>query len=72
MVGRAERTLTFDKPWESEAIAVMNTVIFGIPQVLLFIALALLAVQTSGEVNTLDDESEIAFLQDRASHHPAQ
>ena len=60
LVGRAENGITFEKPWEGEAIAVMNTIIFNTPQVLLFIALALLAMQTSGEVNTLDERPGIA------------
>jgi len=58
--GRAEHGITFEQPWEGEAIAVMNMIIFNTPQVLLFIALALLAMQMSGEVNTLDERPGIA------------
>lgn len=60
LIGRAESTVTFDRPWEGEASAVMNTVVVNTPQVLLFIALGLLALQASGEVSTLDEEAEIA------------
>ncbi len=42
-VGNAESAITSDKPWEGGAIAVVNTVIINMPQVLLFIALTLLA-----------------------------
>lgn len=60
VVGKAESALTIDKPWESEVIAVMNTVIINAPQVLLFIALALLALQGSGEKDAIAEAPGIA------------
>ena len=60
LVGKAESAVTFDKPWEGNAIAVLNTLIINTPQVLLFIALTLLALQPSGEENTLAQEPESA------------
>jgi hypothetical protein len=49
LVGKAESTLILDNQWESVAIAVANSVIVNTPQILLFIALALLAIQTLDE-----------------------
>ena len=49
LVGRAESTFIIDNQWESDAIAVANSVIVNTPQILLFIALALLAIQTLDE-----------------------
>jgi hypothetical protein len=45
LVGKAEIALMLDNQWQGDAIAVVNTVIINMPQVLLFIALALLAMQ---------------------------
>jgi len=49
VVSKAESGLIFEKLWESGAIAVVNTVIVNAPQVLLFIALTLLALQSTAE-----------------------
>ncbi len=54
-VGKVESALTFDKPCEGHAIAMMNTAIINMPQILLFIALALLALQIPGEENPLPE-----------------
>jgi hypothetical protein len=58
-VGKVESAFTFDKPWESHAIAMMNTAIIDLPQVLLFIALALLALQIPAKENPPSEEQEI-------------
>jgi hypothetical protein len=58
VVTKAESGLIFGKPWEIDAIAVVNTVIINAPQVLLFIALTLLALQSTGEQKSLVPESE--------------
>jgi len=58
IVSKAENGLIFEKPWESYAIAVVNTIIVNAPQVLLFIALTLLALH-SAEQKPLATESEI-------------
>lgn len=44
-VGRAEIALVFAGKWEGMAIAMANTILINAPQVLLFIALSLLAFQ---------------------------
>lgn len=49
LVGKAENTLILNNQWESDAIAAVNSVIVNTPQILLFIALALLAIQTLDE-----------------------
>ena len=59
-VGKAESAVTFDKPWEGNAIAVVNTLIVNMPQVLLFIALTLLALHASGQDNPVAEGPEIA------------
>jgi hypothetical protein len=50
-----------DKLWEGEAIAVVNTIIINAPQVFLFIALALLAIQESGEKTSLAAGPEMSW-----------
>jgi hypothetical protein len=49
LVGKAESMLILDNQWESDAIAAANSVIVNTPQILLFIALALMAIQTLEE-----------------------
>jgi hypothetical protein len=49
LVAKAEPRTIFDNPWDGYAIAIVNTVIINTLQVLLFIALALLAIQGLGE-----------------------
>jgi hypothetical protein len=49
LVGKAESTLILDNHWESDALAVANSVIVNTPEILLFIALALLAIQRLDE-----------------------
>jgi hypothetical protein len=49
LVGKAESTFILYNQWESDAIAVANSVIVNTPQILFFIALALLAIQTFDE-----------------------
>jgi hypothetical protein len=56
LVAKAESTLILDNQWEGDAIAVANSVIVNTPQILLFIALALLAIQT------LDEGTSIAAV----------
>jgi hypothetical protein len=58
VVSKAESGLIFGKPWEIDAIAVVNTVIINAPQMLLFITLTLLASQSTGEQTSLVPESE--------------
>lgn len=59
IVGRAESTVILDKPWEGWGIAVVNTVIINAPQVLLFIALALLATLSTSEETSPATEPEM-------------
>lgn len=59
LVGKAEATVVLENQWESHAIAAVNTIIINAPQVLLFIALALLAIQVLGEESSLVEEPEI-------------
>ena len=49
LVGKAETAVILEKRWEGGALAVLNTVVINSPQVLLFIALRLLALQEWGE-----------------------
>jgi len=46
---------------EVDAIAVVNTIIISAPQVLLFIALALLAIQGLGEEISIATEPEMSW-----------
>jgi hypothetical protein len=59
LVGKAETAVILDKSWEGVAIAVMNSVAINAPQVLLFIALAMLA-QGVGEETSLEAEPEVS------------
>jgi hypothetical protein len=59
LISKAESTLMLDNQWESDAIAAANAVIINTPQLLLFIALALLAIKTSGEETPLVAEPEM-------------
>jgi hypothetical protein len=61
LVGKAETIVMLDKLWEGEAIAVVNTIIINAPQVFLFIALALLAIQESGEKTSLAAGPEMSW-----------
>lgn len=47
LIGRTEAAITIGNYWESWAIAVANTVIINAPEVMLFVALALMAIQES-------------------------
>lgn len=53
LVDKAESTFILDNQWESDVIAVANSVIVNIPEILLFIALALLAIRTLDEGTSL-------------------
>lgn len=55
LIGRAQSALMLDAPWESQAVSVVNTLVLNVPEVLLFIVLALLAFQTAGEESPLAD-----------------
>jgi hypothetical protein len=46
LVAYAERGFIFENRWAGEALSVVNTLIFNAPQALLFVALALLALQS--------------------------
>jgi hypothetical protein len=43
IIGRAEATMVFEKRWELAAVSAVNSIVVNTPEVLLFIALALLA-----------------------------
>lgn len=66
LVGKAEAPLAIHHQWWSWAIAVINTITFNAPQVFLFIALALLAIQGLGTAATRDEDGD--RLGDPASH----
>jgi hypothetical protein len=59
LVGKAESAFILDNQWESDAIAVANSVIVNTPQILLFIALALLAIQTLEQGTSIATVPEI-------------
>jgi hypothetical protein len=61
LVGKAEAAVVVHNQWESWAIAVINTVILNTPQVFLFIALSLLALQGLGEERPIGAKSEISW-----------
>ena len=61
LVGKAETALTVDNQWEGEAVAVVNTIVINAPEVLLFIALALLAMQGLGQNTTLAAEPGMSW-----------
>ena len=59
-VKQAEATITIGSVWEGWAIAVINTVIVNAPQVMLFIALALLAIELVSDKSPAAVESELS------------
>jgi hypothetical protein len=59
LVGKAESTFVLDNQWERDAITVAISVILNTPQILLFIALALLAMQTLGDGTSIPGVPEI-------------
>lgn len=61
LIGKAEVAVMFDNRFKGGAIAVANTIIINAPQVLLFIALALLATQGSQNGGSLVTEPEISW-----------
>jgi hypothetical protein len=61
LVAEAEAHFVIHHQWESWAIAVINTTTLNLPQVFLFIALALLALQRLGEEIPIGTKSEISL-----------
>jgi hypothetical protein len=59
LVGKTEANVILDNQWESNATAAVNTIIINVPQVFLFIALALVAIQVLGEECSLAAEPEM-------------
>lgn len=59
LVGKVETVVVIEKQWEGLAIAVVNTIVINTPEVLLFIALSLLAIQEFGNDRLLAPESEL-------------
>jgi len=59
LVDKAESSLVFEKLWEPYALGVLNTVVINMPQVLLFIAISLLALQEPGQEESIATETEI-------------
>jgi hypothetical protein len=59
LVGKGESRLILDNQWEGYAIAVANSVIVNMPQILLVIALALLAIQTLNEGTSIAEVPEM-------------
>jgi hypothetical protein len=49
LIGKAETTIMVENQWEGAVIAVVNTLVMNAPQIVLFIALALLAIQGGDE-----------------------
>lgn len=60
-VGKAETVVILERQWEGQAIAVVNTVIINSPQVLLFIALTLLAANGSVAESSSIAQPEIGW-----------
>jgi hypothetical protein len=52
IVGTAEAKLILDNQWELTAVSALNSIMVNVPEVLLFIVLALLAVQDIPEAET--------------------
>ncbi len=61
LVRKAETVSLLDNQWERGAVAVVNTVIVNAPQVLLFIALALLAIGGFGEKASPTAQPEVSW-----------
>jgi hypothetical protein len=61
LVAETEAHFVIHHQWESWAIAVINTTTLNLPQVFLFIALALLALQRLGEEIPIGTKSEISL-----------
>jgi len=59
LVGKVETVVVIEEQWEGLAIAVVNTIVINTPEVLLFIALSLLAIQEFGNDRLLAPESEL-------------
>jgi hypothetical protein len=53
LTGKAESGIRLDNQGEGLVVAVVNTVIINAPQILLYIALALMAIQESNEETSL-------------------
>lgn len=60
LVGNAETAAVIDEQWEGVTIGVVNTIVINAPQVLLFIALTLLALQGLGPETSLASEPELS------------
>jgi hypothetical protein len=61
LVGKIESAFILDNQWESGAIALANSVIVNTPEILLFIALALLAIQTRDEGTSIAEVPEMSW-----------
>ena len=60
LVGKVETVVVIEEQWEGLAIAVVNTIVINTPEVLLFIALSLLAIQEFGKERMLAPGSELS------------
>jgi len=61
LVGKVETVVVLEEQWEIQALAVVNTIVINMPEVLLFIALSLLAIQEFGKERLLAPESELSW-----------
>jgi hypothetical protein len=56
IIGRAEATMVFEKRWELAAVSAVNSIVVNTPEVLLFIALALLAFGGTRDPSTRENQ----------------
>jgi hypothetical protein len=60
LISKAETTLMIENRWEDGAIAVVNTLVMNAPNIALFIALALLAIQGPDRERSFTAQPEVA------------
>jgi hypothetical protein len=67
ILGRAEATMVFDNQWEITAVSALNSVVVNTPEVLLFIALALLAFGGTRDTLTQENPSALTLPSEQAA-----
>jgi hypothetical protein len=69
LIHKAEATVILDNRWEFEAATVINTLVINVPQIFLFIALALLAIQNTEVDTSLTTEPPNTWLKRLQQFH---
>ena len=57
LLSKAETTVLIQSRWEGEAFSVVNTLLVNVPNIVLFIALALLAIENRNQGTVLHESS---------------